>query len=79
MGAIEVFDEGVGTESRVLASGPAEVGGFAASERSEALLPTAGVGQRCWNWSTSSQPGALTRPRWAGADDHAQAPAERAR
>ena len=50
VGALEVFDEGVGTEGGVLASGTAEVGGFAASQGGEALLPMAGVGQRCWNW-----------------------------
>ena len=68
VGALEVFDEGVGTEGGVLASGAAEVGGFVASEGGEALLPGRpgwgpGVGQRCRNWSRSSQPGALTRSR----------------
>lgn len=42
VGALEVFDEGVGTEGGVLASGAAEVGGFVASEGGEALLPTGG-------------------------------------
>ena len=42
VGALEVFDEGVGTEGGVLASGTAEVGGFAASEGGEGLLPTSG-------------------------------------
>ena len=42
VGALKVLDEGVGTEGGVLASGTAEVGGFAASEGGEGLLPTSG-------------------------------------
>ena len=39
VGALKVLDEGVGTEGGVLASGTAEVGGFAASEFLETLSP----------------------------------------
>ena len=39
VGALKVLNEGVGTEGGVLASGTAEVGGFAASEFLETLSP----------------------------------------
>ena len=54
-------------EGGVLASGTAEVGGFAASEGGEALLPGRPRGVGSWpallELATSSQLGVLTRPR----------------
>ena len=55
VGALKVFDEGVGTEGGVLASGTAEVGGFAASETHLRQLAPQG-GHKCLilNGATSS-------------------------